>query len=119
VQKCLERANQSDVKFILEEIIGHAKEMSLKQYSCHVIQKVIECCGASAETRIIMGELLPFIIELTKDKHGNYVVQSVIKNGSSTDQTYVIEKFKHNLLSLSQDKFASNVVEITLRNCTL
>lgn len=71
------------------------------------------------ETRTIMGELLPSIIELTKDKHGNYVVQSIIKNGSSADQTLVIERFKSNLLSLSLDKFASNVVEITLRNCTL
>jgi pumilio RNA-binding family len=74
VQKCLERANQSDVVFVLEEIVGHAKAMSLRQYSCHVIQKVIECCGAASQTRAIMAELLPSIIELTKDRHGNYVV---------------------------------------------
>lgn len=48
--------------------------MSMKQYSCHVVQKIIECCGGIEETSLLLKELLPFIIELTKNKHGNYVV---------------------------------------------
>ncbi len=59
--------------------------MSLKQYSCHVVQKMIECCGANDETRKIIEEIMPYIIELTKNKHGNYVVQSIIKNGTKAD----------------------------------
>ena len=56
------------------------------------------------------------MLDLTKNSNGNYVVQSLIKNGSQDDKKFVIEQFKTEILTLSTDKYASNVVESCLRN---
>jgi hypothetical protein len=45
VQKGIEMAMAKDLGFLLETLVGSALAMSKDKYSCHVIQKVVECCG--------------------------------------------------------------------------
>lgn len=97
-------------------MLGKGKEMSKSQYSCHVMQKVIECCGGNPETDLLLKEIKPHIIELTKNTCGNYVVQSIIQNGSKRDQEFILQLFKKDLQGLSADKYASNVIETFIRN---
>jgi hypothetical protein len=60
---------------------------------------------------------MPEILSLTRHPNGNYVVQALIKNGTKSRKMQVLSEFKKDLLALSTDKYASNVIESTLRNC--
>jgi len=46
-----------------------------------------------------------------QDQYGNYVIQHVLERGRPQDKEVVIAKMRGQILSMSQHKFASNVVE--------
>lgn len=50
-------------------------------------------------------------LSLVQDQYGNYVIQHVLEHGRPQDKTAIIHKMKGQVISMSQHKFASNVVE--------
>jgi mRNA-binding protein PUF3 len=55
---------------------------------------------------------------LITDQFGNYVTQHVIERGSPSDSAHFIDMVLGQVLTYSKHKFASNVVEKCLTNCT-
>jgi pumilio RNA-binding family len=50
-------------------------------------------------------------VQLTQDQYGNYVIQHVLEHGKEEERSYIISQLAPHILALSQNKFASNVVE--------
>lgn len=50
-------------------------------------------------------------MQLTQDQYGNYVIQHVLEHGKEEERSYIIGQLAPHILALSQNKFASNVVE--------
>ena len=88
----------------------------MNKYSCHVIQKVVEFCQQCEQMDPILEEILPIIHELTLNPNGNYVIQSILKNGPKQAKNIVYDKILAELLELSTHKYASNVVETCYKN---
>ena len=55
---------------------------------------------------------------LIGDPYGNYVIQHVLNNGSREEVSLIARCLAGNMLTLSQHKFASNVVERCLEHGT-
>jgi len=64
----------------------------------------------------LLNELYPHISILAQDQYGNYVIQHILEKGKTKDKGLVIQQVKGNILSMSQHKFASNVVEKCIFN---
>lgn len=48
---------------------------------------------------------------MVQDQYGNYVIQHVLEHGRPEDKSKIINNVRGKVLTLSQHKFASNVVE--------
>jgi hypothetical protein len=57
-------------------------------------------------------------VQLGQDQYGNYVIQHVVEQGKPHERDAVYERLFPHIVVLSQNKFASNVVEKMLLHCT-
>jgi pumilio RNA-binding family len=117
VQKCVERLPLEDINFIPDEIRGKAERLSLHCYGCRVIQRLLERLPTSStQSAFLTAELLRAVKTLAQDQYGNYVVQHAIDYGRDTDKEKIMRCIaKRDLVLLSCNKFASNVVEKAVR----
>lgn len=61
--------------------------------------------------------LLQATVQLAQDQYGNYVIQHVVEQGRPHERNQVFERLFPHIVVLSQNKFASNVVEKMLLHC--
>jgi pumilio RNA-binding family len=57
-------------------------------------------------------------VQLAQDQYGNYVIQHVVEQGKPHERDAVYDRLFPHIVVLSQNKFASNVVEKMLLHCT-
>ncbi len=62
-----------------------------------------------------MVEIMAAISDLIKDQYGNYVIQHVVEHGDSEERGVIMRLVRSEVATLSQHKFASNVVERCLQ----
>ncbi|KAI5585410.1 hypothetical protein BDE02_06G143900 [Populus trichocarpa] len=80
-------------------------------YGCRVIQRVLERCADELQCQFIVDEILESVCILAQDQYGNYVTQHVLERGKPQERCQIISKLSGHIVTLSQHKFASNVVE--------
>ncbi|CAG0921673.1 unnamed protein product [Notodromas monacha] len=97
-------------QFIVDAFRGQATFLSMHPYGCRVIQRILEHCS-SRQVRPLVTELSVDLDRLVVDPFGNYVAQHMLEHGSLDDRTRLVAFARGKLLSLSQHKFASNVME--------
>jgi pumilio RNA-binding family len=56
-------------------------------------------------------------VQLAQDQYGNYVIQHVVEQGRPHERNQVYDRLFPHIVVLSQNKFASNVVEKMLLHC--
>ena len=106
-------------QFIVEAFCGHVYECAVHPYGCRVIQLILDKSPVE-QTRIIVPELVDNLIPLVRDQYGNYVVQCVVTNDKDPEaRAAVAAGFAGSCVALAQNKFASNVLEVCLKHCTL
>ena len=71
---------------------------------------MIQFCS-ERQLQPILQKIEANCVDLMKDKFGNYVIQQMLENGPESARDRVTGVMKARLLELSQDKYASNVVE--------
>ncbi|XP_031502023.1 pumilio homolog 1-like [Nymphaea colorata] len=111
IQKCIECVPQERIQFIISAFYGQVVTLSTHPYGCRVIQRVLEHCDDAKTQHIMMEEILQSVCTLAQDQYGNYVVQHVIEHGKLHERTAIITKLAGQIVRMSQQKFASNVVE--------
>jgi mRNA-binding protein PUF3 len=117
VQKIIEFVPREHFDFIMDAIRGQVAGLAVHAYGCRVIQRMLEK-GTEQDKADIMKELNACAHILITDQFGNYVTQHVIERGSPGDSAHFIEMVLSQSLTYSKHKFASNVVEKCLTNCT-
>ncbi|OLY79641.1 Pumilio-like protein [Smittium mucronatum] len=106
VQKAVECVEISDLLFITRVIEGKALSLSVHPFGCHVLQRLIERLYNHSFMDSFLEQLKDQIPELTKNQHGNYVIQHILKFGNRKHKQAVINCIKKNFVgfrSLDQD----------------
>lgn len=133
IQKCIEvmnnkakRARESgddakadffseQIDFVVDDVLGNTASLSCHPYGCRVLQRILEHCIDSKKTAAL-DEISKCHKTLLDDQYGNYVIQHVLQFGRQEDRESILHIVVENgLLSLSKQKFASNVVEKLLK----
>ncbi|PON45819.1 Coatomer beta subunit [Parasponia andersonii] len=136
IQKCIECVPEDAIHFIVSTFYDQVVTLSTHPYGCRVIQRVLEHCHDPKTQRIMMDEILLSVCMLAQDQYGNYVVQihlfgatcaythssvdnislrvlqkHVLEHGKPHERTAIIKKLTGQIVQMSQQKFASNVIE--------
>ncbi|KAH8505200.1 hypothetical protein H0E87_012448 [Populus deltoides] len=111
IQKCIESVPAEKIGFIISAFRGEVATLSMHPYGCRVIQRVLERCADELQCQFIVDEILESVCILAQDQYGNYVTQHVLERGKSRERCQIISKLSGHIVTLSQHKFASNVVE--------
>lgn len=106
-----------DLNEVVYAMAQSAQYLCATQQGCISLIRIFELCDAEQRSALT-APLLPTFNEIARDAFGNYMVQSVIQlSDRTTAAQYAVTFFSGHLLSMSCDKFASNVVEKVMRCC--
>ncbi|VDM52835.1 unnamed protein product [Angiostrongylus costaricensis] len=120
VQKIMTSFTLSHWQFVVEYFVNNREELfsvAEDKYGCRVIQLVISITYAILCRSPLLEKLMDHVVSncerLASNEFANYVIQHVIKAGTLSDyrDKLIEECLLRNLLSLSQEKYASHVVE--------
>lgn len=119
IQKCIECIPQDAIHFIISTFYDQIVTLSTHPYGCRVVQRILEHCDSPKTQQIVMKEIMQCVCMLAQDQYGNYVIQHVLEHGKPHERSAIIEKLSGQIVHMSQQKFASNVVEKCLTFCGL
>ncbi|KAL3800465.1 hypothetical protein HJC23_011702 [Cyclotella cryptica] len=107
---------QSGLNVIIDEIVLHTEGLSKHSYGCRVVQRMVEKCIDPQKSRIL-DSIMKCHLSLLDDQYGNYVIQRAIAFGRPSDRNAIFSTVTSNgnILMLSKEKHASNVVESMLK----
>mmetsp|Transcript_30357 Transcript_30357/g.54996 ORF Transcript_30357/g.54996 Transcript_30357/m.54996 type:complete len:890 (+) Transcript_30357:227-2896(+) len=134
MQKCIEvmsvKAKEAEVKtgevglsssmaqrilFIVDDVLANVKTLCCHPYGCRVLQRMLEHC-VDFQKMATLDKIQLCHKALLDDQYGNYVIQHVLQYGRESDRDSLLKIIVENdLLKLSRQKFASNVVEKLLK----
>ncbi|KAI5284788.1 Pumilio 2, partial [Ascosphaera atra] len=64
----------------------------------------------------ILGEIRECAVELIRDTYGNYVIQHIIRRGSTENRRFMEDIIASRMIEFSKHKYASNVVECAIKH---
>lgn len=103
------------IQFIVDEVLGNVRQLCCHPYGCRVLQRMLEHC-VETQKSATLDEIQRCHKALLDDQYGNYVIQHVLQYGRESDRDSLLNIIVQNdLLKLSRQKFASNVVEKLLK----
>jgi len=113
IQKIVEHM-PDDCDFIIEALTRDSgDQISGHEYGCRVVQRCLEFCDHDRLDDLLRS-VFNSIAKLAPDRHGNYVIQSVLSNAKREHVVRVINSVRENFVEFSKNKIASNVVEKAL-----
>ena len=117
MQKFVEVLPSNFVDFIIEAVSSPftISRLSVHCYGCRVVQRILARC-LPAQTEKVLEGIVSSVGEMVSDQFGNYVVQHALDFGRENDKLRIIRTLiSRDLVLLSCNKFASNVVEKAAR----
>lgn len=103
------------IQFIVNDVLANVKTLCCHPYGCRVLQRMLEHCVSFQKTATL-DKIQLCHKALLDDQYGNYVIQHVLQYGRESDRDSLLNIIVQNdLLKLSRQKFASNVVEKLLK----
>ncbi|AIN98046.1 pumilio protein 9, putative [Leishmania panamensis] len=116
LQALFER-REVDLSAVVCVLAENAGYLAATQQGCISLMRVFELCDAAQKAELVR-ELLPKLAALSMDPFANYMVQCAIEHSDRTTAAqYVVAHFAGNMLQMSCNKHASNVLEVVLRCC--
>ena len=111
----LSHAMAEKIQFIVDDVLANVKALCCHPYGCRVLQRMLEHCVPS-QKMATLDKIQLCHKALLDDQYGNYVIQHVLQYGREVDRDSLLQIIVENdLLKLSRQKFASNVVEKLLK----
>ncbi|KAL7536574.1 hypothetical protein ACHAWF_005502 [Thalassiosira exigua] len=111
----LSRSMAEEIQFIVDDVLANVKTLCCHPYGCRVLQRMLEHCVES-QKMATLDKIQLCHKALLDDQYGNYVIQHVLQYGRESDRDSLLKIIVQNdLLKLSRQKFASNVVEKLLK----
>ena len=103
------------IQFVVDDVLANVESLCCHPYGCRVLQRMLEHC-VEYQKMTTLDEIQLCHKTLMDDQYGNYVIQHVLQYGRDTDRDSLLKIIVENdLLKLSRQKFASNVVEKLLK----
>lgn len=103
------------IQFIVDDVLANVKTLCCHPYGCRVLQRMLEHC-VEVQKAATLDKIQLCHKALLDDQYGNYVIQHVLQYGRESDRDSLLQIIVDNdLLKLSRQKFASNVVEKLLK----
>lgn len=103
------------IQFVVDDVLANVQSLCCHPYGCRVLQRMLEHCVDFQKTATL-DEIQLCHKTLMDDQYGNYVIQHVLQFGRDSDRDSLLQIIVDNdLLKLSRQKFASNVVEKLLK----
>lgn len=103
------------IQFIVNDVLANVESLCCHPYGCRVLQRMLEHC-VEFQKEATLNEIQLCHKTLMDDQYGNYVIQHVLQYGRDSDRDSLLNIIIENdLLKLSRQKFASNVVEKLLK----
>lgn len=111
----LSTAMAGKIQFIVDDVLANVKTLCCHPYGCRVLQRMLEHC-VPRQKMATLDKIQLCHRALLDDQYGNYVIQHVLQYGREVDRDSLLKIIVENdLLKLSRQKFASNVVEKLLK----
>jgi len=118
VQKCLTRLGAERCQFIYDAVGGYCVIVGTHRHGCCVLQRCIDHAQGFQRAQLI-GAITRAAFELVQDPFGNYVVQYILDLDEPSFTTPLCQAFAGKVVSLSKQKFSSNVIEKCLRTADM
>ncbi|XP_031478866.1 putative pumilio homolog 8, chloroplastic [Nymphaea colorata] len=103
-----------DIEFIINAAARHCVQIATHPSGCIMMQKCLQHSKGRLK-RLLINEIIENSLHLSQDPFGNYIVQHIFGLGIPWIRPKVLDKLKGHFLSLSLQKYSSNVVEECLR----
>nr|AAQ84134.1 pumilio protein 5 [Trypanosoma cruzi] len=111
VQSIFERHKSEALTPIVTTIAQSGQQLAVSQQGCIAVIRTIEN-SLPHQRRSVISMLLPVLPSLTMNCYGNYVVQCLLQHMDHASLVSVVcHNFAGHWLTLSCNKFASNVIE--------
>lgn len=114
IQVIIIRIPLKHLGFIIEAFQNQLHVLATHIYGCRVVQRMLENWDGPVKEKI-MAALWPSMESLIQDPFGNYVSQHIIEHNSPEDQARLNHMIVAQFVSYSKQKFASNVVEKSIK----
>ncbi|XP_057496611.1 putative pumilio homolog 8, chloroplastic [Actinidia eriantha] len=113
IERCLSPTlpfTQDDLKDVIYIVTNNCVDIGTTQAGCCIVQK---CVGrAEGEPRLrLISEIIANALVLSEDIFGNYIVQFIMGLGEKSLKERVLAQLRGHYVSLSLNKYGSNVVE--------
>lgn len=106
-----------DLTPVVDTLARNALCLASKEQGCIALMHVYASCSSEHQARL-MKPLLQSLHDIALDPYGNYVVQCVIEKSNITAAvSYTVTCLFPHFLTMSRNKYASNVVERIIRRC--
>lgn len=103
------------IQFVVNDVLANVETLCCHPYGCRVLQRILEHC-VDFQKIATLDQIQLCHKTLMDDQYGNYVIQHVLQYGRDSDRDSLLQIVVENdLLKLSRQKFASNVVEKLLK----
>jgi len=115
LQKCVELLPSESLEFILVELSGHVETVARHRYGCRVLERLME---RAWQIESVVNEVLVDANQLCRHPFGNFVVQHVLKLGTSIQKHSVVSTLHADIQRLARHRVASHVVRCALAHAS-
>jgi len=99
---------------IIDIILPFTNKLVVDNCGCRVVQKMFDIYPINKLTPLV-EKIIPTADQIANDQYGNYVIQNILQNGSTSNVVGLLKSFKGHFYEFSIHKFASNVIEKCIR----
>ncbi|XP_038715827.1 putative pumilio homolog 7, chloroplastic isoform X2 [Tripterygium wilfordii] len=118
LQRMFDEGTSQDVQIILDEVIDHVVELTMKPFGNYLVQKLLDVCNEGQRMQILLmvarepGQL----VRISLNTYGTRVVQKLIETLKSRQQILlVISALKPGVLDLIMDLNGNHVIQRCLQ----
>ncbi|OMO73952.1 hypothetical protein CCACVL1_17055 [Corchorus capsularis] len=117
IERCLQIFSIEEAEPLVDEIVEHCLEIATDKSGCCVLQQCLARSKEEAKERLLV-DITANAFVLSEHPYGNYVVQFVLGLREVPHvRANIIVQLRGSYVTLSMNKYGSNVVEKCLKDC--
>lgn len=94
-----------EVRYAVASITApHITHIALTAHGTFSVQKMIETIATREEMELIKEALIPEVVRLVKDVHGNHVIQKVLQRFDHPDKQFIYDALTNECVAISTNK---------------
>lgn len=119
LQKIISCFDEKNREYINVKILEDFQNMVLNTNGICVIKKLINFNKDDSIKDIVKKEIMKNCLEIVQNPYGNYLIQFIVSDWGLKKFPEIKPVLLENVISLSMQKFSSNVIEKCLEHCTI